>query len=168
MEIKNYTPVEAVKAVNQELKKLFEGKKYSGQGQRKELKFFEFQFPVDFGNDEDVDTLTAASPFILTKADGWSIDAMDKPEVVDLNLIVCTYDNNYADDAVLDLYNIMQDIAQHFKIHNIIGGYFVVQLPINCALQQDDTSPYYFSSIDMSVTTPVMSNENNPDIERLI
>lgn len=168
MVAENYTPVEAVKAVTAELKALFKGKKYSGQGKKKELNFFEFQFPVDYGDDEDADTLMAAAPFVLVKADGWSIETMDKPEMVDLNLIICTYDNQYANDAVLDLYNIMQDIAQHFKTHNIFGGYMTVQFPINCAIQQDDTSPYYFSSVDLSVTTPAMSNEHNAEIERLI
>lgn len=42
------------------------------------------------------------------------------------------------------------------------------QLPIDCAIQQDDTSPYYFATVQMDVTCPSMSSENNPEIEELI
>ena len=79
----NYTPVDAVKCLHEELEKLFEGKTFSGQGKDKPLNIFDFEFPTDFGNDEDVDTVAAAAPFILVKAAGWSIDKMEEPELVD-------------------------------------------------------------------------------------
>ena len=120
----NYTPVDAVKCLHEELEKLFEGKTFSGQGKDKPLNIFDFEFPTDFGNDEDVDTVAAAAPFILVKAAGWSIDKMEEPELVDMSMIICTYQTpsrNKAEGArdmkapaVLDLYNIMQDLAQHF------------------------------------------------------
>ena len=50
----------------------------------------------------------------------------------------------------------------------IFGDYFNVLLPIDCAIQQDDTSPYYFATVQMDVTCPSMSSENNPEIEELI
>lgn len=142
------------------------------------LYIFDFEFPTDFGNDEDVDTVAAAAPFILVKAAGWSIDKMEEPELVDMSLIICTYQTpsrNKAEGArdmkapaVLDLYNIMQDLAQHFRVYNVFGDYFNVLLPIDCAIQQDNTSPYYFATVQMDVTCPSMSSENNPEIEVLI
>lgn len=125
-----------------------------------------------------VDTVAAAAPFILVKAAGWSIDKMEEPEMVDMSLIICTYQTPIRNKeegvrdkkapAVLDLYNIMQDIGQHFRVYNIFGDYFNVLLPIDCAIQQDDTSPYYFATVQMDVTCPSMSSENNPEIEELI
>ena len=82
----NYTPVDAVKCLHEELEKLFEGKTFSGQGKDKPLNIFDFEFPTDFGNDEDVDTVAAAAPFILVKAAGWSIDKMDDRLVILLNI----------------------------------------------------------------------------------
>lgn len=173
-----YTPVDAVKRLRKELEKLFAGKTFSGQGENKALKFFELEFPTDFGDDEDVDTVAAAAPFILVKASGWSIDKMSEPEIVDMSLIICTYQTPIRNEdenkravkapAVLDLYNIMQDISQHFRVYNIFGDYFNVMLPIDCAIQQDDTRPYYFATVQMDVTCPSMSSENNPEIEELI
>lgn len=103
---------------------------------------------------------------------------MEEPELVDMNLIICTYQTpsrNKAEGArdmkapaVLDLYNIMQDLAQHFRVYNVFGDYFNVLLPIDCAIQQDNTSPYYFATVQMDVTCPSMSSENNPEIEVLI
>lgn len=163
---------------DEELDKLFAGKTFSGQGKNKPLNIFDFEFPTDFGNDEDVDTVAAAAPFILVKAAGWSIDKMEEPEMVDMSLIICTYQTPIRNKeegvrdkkapAVLDLYNIMQDIGQHFRVYNIFGDYFNVLLPIDCAIQQDDTSPYYFATVQMDVTCPSMSSENNPEIEELI
>lgn len=91
MRASNYTPVDAVKKLHEELDKLFAGKTFSGQGKNKPLNIFDFEFPTDFGNDEDVDTVAAAAPFILVKAAGWSIDKMEEPEMVDMSLIICTY-----------------------------------------------------------------------------
>lgn len=178
MNINNYTPVDAVRTLRDELTKLFKGKTFSGQGEHKPLNIFTFEFPTDFGNDEDTDTVAAASPFILVKASGWSVDKADEPELVELSLIICTYQsttrnkNEYAKlmkaPAAMDLYNIMQDITQHFRTHPIFGGYYNVLLPIDCAIQQDDTSPYYFATVQLDVTCPGMSSENNPEIEVLI
>ena len=56
MRASNYTPVDAVKKLHEELDKLFAGKTFSGQGKNKPLNIFDFEFPTDFGNDEDVDT----------------------------------------------------------------------------------------------------------------
>ena len=91
MRASNYTPVDAVKKLHEELDKLFAGKTFSGQGKNKPLNIFDFEFPTAFGNDEDVDTVAAAAPFILVKAAGWSIDKMEEPEMVDMSLIICTY-----------------------------------------------------------------------------
>ena len=178
MRASNYTPVDAVKKLHEELDKLFAGKTFSGQGKNKPLNIFDFEFPTDFGSEEDVDTVAAAAPFILVKAAGWSIDKMEEPEMVDMSLIICTYQTpirnkeegvrDKKSPAVLDLYNIMQDIGQHFRVYNIFGDYFNVLLPIDCAIQQDDTSPYYFATVQMDVTCPSMSSENNPEIEELI
>ena len=116
MRASNYTPVDAVKKLHEELDKLFAGKTFSGQGKNKPLNIFDFEFPTDFGNDEDVDTVAAAAPFILVKAAGWSIDKMEEPEMVDMSLIICTYQTPIRNKeegvrdkkapAVLDLYNI--------------------------------------------------------------
>lgn len=178
MKESNYTPVDAVKCLHKELEKLFKGKTFSGQGEDKKLNIFDFEFPTDYGNDEDVDALTAAAPFILVKAAGWSIDKMEEPELVDMSMIICTYQTpsrSKAEEmrdikapAVLDLYNIMQDITQHFRVHNVFGDYFNVLLPIDCAIQQDNTAPYYFATVQMDVTCPSMSSESNPEIEVLI
>lgn len=54
MRASNYTPVDAVKKLHEELDKLFAGKTFSGQGKNKPLNIFDFEFPTDFGNDEDV------------------------------------------------------------------------------------------------------------------
>ena len=117
MRASNYTPVDAVKKLHEELDKLFAGKTFSGQGKNKPLNIFDFEFPTDFGNDEDVDTVAAAAPFILVKAAGWSIDKMEEPEMVDMSLIICTYQTPIRNKeegvrdkkapAVLDLYNII-------------------------------------------------------------
>ena len=49
MRASNYTPVDAVKKLHEELDKLFAGKTFSGQGKNKPLNIFDFEFPTDFG-----------------------------------------------------------------------------------------------------------------------
>ena len=45
MRASNYTPVDAVKKLHEELDKLFAGKTFSGQGKNKPLNIFDFEFP---------------------------------------------------------------------------------------------------------------------------
>ena len=123
-----------------------------------------------------MDTLAAAAPFVLVKAAGWSTD-IEEPVMIDMSMVICTYQTPARSKeeieklkkapALLDLYNIMQDISQHFKVHNVFGEYFNVLMPITCVIQQDDTKPYYFSTVQMDITGPSMSRENNPEVEAL-
>ena len=102
---------------------------------------------------------------------------IEEPEIIDMSMVICTYQTPARSKeeieklkkapALLDLYNIMQDISQHFKVYNVFGDYFNVLMPITCVIQQDDTKPYYFSTVQMDVTGPSMSRENNPEVEAL-
>jgi hypothetical protein len=163
-----YTPFMAQKAMREELEALFEGKTFNGQGGEKPLNFYEGDLPIDMGDDEDVDTMKAAAPFVVAEVTGGSIDDRNEPQMLQMMLTICTYDTDVQRQGKLDVINIIEDIIQHFCAFHVFGKRFAVTLPMDWAIQQDDTAPYYFGAVILTVTTPSMTSANDPNVEALI
>lgn len=160
------------KALCDELKKLFDGKKYSGQQSKKALKIFEQCLPVDEGNDEDVDTDAAASPYIVAILSGGMINSPDTTQIVSVMLTICCYDDGLEREGYQDVMNIIEDIVQHFREYPQFGGAFEVMFEpdheITWALQMDDTRPYYFGAALLDITSPSMTGDQNTNWRNMI
>ena len=160
------------KALCDELKKLFDGKKYSGQQSKKALKIFEQGLPVDKGNDEDVDTDAAASPYIVVILAGGMINSPDTTQIVSVMLTICCYDDGLEREGYQDVMNIIEDIVQHFRGYPQFGDAFEVMFEpdheITWVLQMDDTRPYYFGAALLDITTPSMTGDQNENWRNMI
>lgn len=157
------------------LKKLFDGKTYSGQNGRKPLGIYKQNLPIpaDSNNDQnadddDVDTEAAAAPFIVVKVAGSSVSSPSQPQTAEIMLTICCYDTGTDRQGSLDVINIQEDIKQRFCSSPRFGGPFCVLMPLVFALQVDDTYPYYFGNAVFDITAPAMTQENDKEIEALI
>ena len=68
--IAGFTTAMMQDALCDELRNLFAGRKFNGQGGLKALKVFRQNLPIDTGLDEDADTDAAASPYIVVLLEG--------------------------------------------------------------------------------------------------
>ena len=153
------TPQLCQDAMVEMLEELFEGKKYSGQDGKKALKIFKQDLPIPEDTDADVDTNQSPAPYIVVCMNGGTIQEEDKPQVIDMSLVICAYDSGPEREAYRDVANIKEDIVQRVCAKPYFGGTFTILKPIAWAMQEDDTHPYYYAAITLSCTAPAMSQE---------
>ena len=157
--IAGFTTAMMQDALCDELRNLFDGRKFNGQGGLKALKVFRQNLPIDTGLDEDTDTDAAASPYIVVLLEGGKIYNPKDAKVVSTTLTVCCYDEGNERDGFRDVQNILEAIEQHFCVKPFFGGAFTVlkghEHYFEDALQMDDTWPYYFGALSFDVSVPV-------------
>ena len=165
--IAGFTTAMMQDALCDELRNLFAGRVFNGQGGLKALKVFRQNLPIDTGLDEDADTDAAASPYIVVLVEGGKIYDMNSPKVVSVTLTVCSYDEGNKREGFRDVQNILETIEQWLCQRPHFGGAFTVLLGheknIEDALQMDDTWPYYFGALSFDVTVPVPTSESTFD-----
>lgn len=160
------TPNLCQDAMVEMLEELFEGKKYIGQEGRKGLKVYKQDLPVPQENDVDADTDAAAAPYIVVKMNGGQIETDDSPQTMEISLIICTYDAGYDRQGWLDVANIKEDIVQRVCTKPYFGGIFTIPKPVTWAMQDDDTSPYYFGAVTFNATAPALTQDT--ELEELL
>lgn len=160
------TPRLAQSALADEMRKLFEGKKYAGQEGRKELNVFEQDTPIPQGDDDDVDTDRANAPYVVVQMDGGAVNTPDNPQMVDFTLVICAFDRGADRQGYQDVANIKEDIVQRFCTAPYFGGAYTIQYPITWAMQMDDTYPYYYGAVLLKCTTPAMTCDT--EMEELV
>lgn len=151
------TPYMAQLAMNEALEKLFQGRKFCGQQERKPLRFFAQEIPVAVEGDEEADTDAAYAPYIVTKVTGFNSPEGAEPMGVEMTLVVCAFDISNERQGYRDVLNICTEVVQRFRAMPAFGGACTVQGEINVAISQDDTHPYYFAAIRMDTTTHNMT-----------
>jgi hypothetical protein len=151
------TPYMMQIAMNEELKQLFDGKKFCGQEGLKALRFFEQELPIDVEGDAEADVDMAYAPYVVTKISAFDSPVGDKPLGVELALIICAFDLSNARQGYRDVLNIATDIVQHFRAMPTFGKCCTVDGEINVAMSDDDIHPYYFASVRMDCTTHNMT-----------
>lgn len=112
--IAGFTTAMMQDALCDELRNLFAGRKFNGQGGLKALKVFRQNLPIDTGLDEDADTDAAASPYIVVLLEGGKIYNPQDAKVVSATLTVCCYDEGNERDGFRDVQNILKRLSSTF------------------------------------------------------
>lgn len=153
------TPELCQDAMVEMLEELFEGKFFSGQTGRKELKVYEQDLPIPQENDSDTDTDAAAAPYIVVRLSDGVVKGDNDPQEMNLSLIICAYDTGLTRQGWKDVANIKEDIVQRACAKPYFGGAFTILKPITWAFQEDDTHPYYFGAVNLICTAPAMTQD---------
>lgn len=153
------TPQLCQDAMIEMLQELFAGKKYNGQEGRKALKIYKQDLPIPEDNDEDVDTDKASAPYIVVRMAGGEIKNDNSTQVVEFSIVICAYDEGIKREGYQDVANIKEDIVQRACTAPYFGGAFTILKPIVWAMQQDDTTPYYFGAVSLNCTAPAMTQD---------
>ena len=159
-----HTSEMAHQAMVEELEKLFDGKKYSGQEGPKPLKVFKQFLPVPTDNDDDVDTAAANCPCIICKLLSGNFAATGEAQLLMFQLVIATYDRDVSRQGYIDVVNIKEAITQHFLAEPSFGGSFVVQYPMAWAIQEESTVPYYWGVVNFYVSAPARKNIQVEDL----
>lgn len=153
------TPRLCQMALRELLEELFKGKKYNGPAGLRAVGFYEQEIPMPTQSDYDADTEDAPAPFIIVRSEAGKIPDDDSPQIMDMSIIMCTYDNSTQRTGWQDVVNMRERIIQKICSEPYFGGAFTIKKPISWAMQQDDTHPYYYGVITLKVTAPALSQD---------
>ena len=127
--ITGYTSEMCQQAMMDELEELFRDMKFTGQEGEKPLKIYKQFLPTQTDNDDDIDTNDAMYPCIIVIESSGEVDNDHDPQLVLMQLVICSYDRGIDRQGYVETVNIKETIMQHFKRKPVFGGAFEVGYP---------------------------------------
>ena len=146
-------------ALAEELKKLFQGRKYNSPAGLRGITVYQQEVPISLENDSDADTENALTPFLIVRQEAGRVQDDDSPQRVEMSVILCAYGEDRERQGWQDVVNMREPIIQYLCSHPYFGGAFTVLRPITWEMQQDDTHPYYYGVINLTCTSPALSQD---------
>lgn len=152
------------RAVIDELKELFDGKKYTSPEGERALRFYKQFLPISTSDDDEVETDESPFPCIIVKLSSGEITKVNQPQKVLVQVIVASYDTGLDRQGYVDVVNIKEDIVQHFLSHPSFGGAFSLAYPCEWELSDDDFDYYYWGVVNLIISIPAKANEMAEDL----
>lgn len=144
-----------------EFKSLFAGKTYMNSlGHRVELKCFVHSLPVKRGDDDAPTDEDVPEPYIVSEITGGKQQTEDSPHVASVAVVVCVCDDNTARNGHKDAMAIIEKVLERFGKNPSLAGKFVLQRPLEWALSDEDTYPYYYGGLLMHWEIPAIEKED--------
>lgn len=153
------TPKMVQMAAAETVRQVFKGKRFNSPTGPKALNVFEQDIYVPEGSDEDVDTELAVMPYVIVRLAGGEVKDDNSTQTVEITFIVGAYDDSGKRIGWDDVLNILEDLMKHFCNVRNIGENSHILLPIEWAMQEDDSQPYYFGAMRATVTVPAYTTE---------
>lgn len=151
-----------------ELARLFEDVRFDNtKGERVPLNIYKQFLPVRTAKDIP-DTVTDVEleegifdaeaeimpfPYILVRVETGEIKKIDGEQTVNISLIIGTVDNNPDNQGYKDILNIIHKIYERFSKHAILAGEYECLTPIEWALQEEESFPFFFGGMALTFET---------------
>lgn len=151
------TPLELQHALRRELETLFPEECYApadDSGELRKISVFEQQLPEP-PEDED-----EPAPYIIVRLLKGEIDDPDSPHRVSVVLIICIRDDTEENSGHAAVMNVIDKITHRFLREPLLDRRYEAVLPLNWALQDEDTAPYYIGGVEMSFEIPAVRRED--------
>lgn len=88
-------------------------------------------------------------PYVIVRLMEGEQKDFNEPQLVELALIICVYDNALTRAGSLDVLHAIQRIQHRFACNRVVGQ-AVLNRPPKWVMQQEDTHPYYFGAVSLS------------------
>lgn len=134
--------------LKKEIESLLEHKMFqSPDGTEKKVSVFE-QFIPAMQNEDDTDPF----PYVIVRLESGTIPDIDKMQETVVTLLLGVYDDSgyRGHDAIMEM---MQAIANRFCDDNILAKRYELQHPIEWAMQDEESYPYYFGAMSLTFTS---------------
>jgi len=151
--------------LTEELKVIFKDFRLDGQdGERRGINIYEQSVPVQEA-EEIPDTVTdeeleegiynakereALFPYIIVRLMDGKVEAVDGAQTVNVNLLIGVIDRSHSNQGHKDVLNIMQEIYRRFSRNPLLAKYYECVPPIEWALQDEPSYPYFFGGMALT------------------
>lgn len=90
-------------------------------------------------------------PYVIVRLNNGNIENQTSPHKVSVYLLVGIYDDAMENQGHRAVLEIMEVIQQHYEETPLLSGKFVFTDPVNWALQDEESYPYFFGGLEISV-----------------
>lgn len=98
-------------------------------------------------------------PYVIVRLPGGELPGQDERQKVEVVLVVCVHDPDPKRQGFRDALHIVNKIMAHYGKNGIVGGRYEVQYPIKWVTQEEDTHPYYFAAMALTLSAPAIFKE---------
>lgn len=172
---KGLTPKAAHDAMVAEMEQLFDGMTFTGRkGEQVPLNIYGQFFPIQSAHDNialnDLQRLKELAPSLQVRIEGGAVKAPHAQQQVTFIITACAFDRGKERDGITEVYIITQEIMNHFMEDPYFGSMFETQFPMDWAIQQEETAPFYYGAVSIPVALPVavVRSSRNKTMEDLL
>lgn len=154
------TQVFLLDALVEDLQRLF--KHYvlkNSLGVERTVRVYMQDLPIREGDDEDSDPEAPQEPYIVVRLQKGELSGSGVRQTVGAVLLVCVFDEDRGRQGYRDALHIVNEIMLHYGKNGVVGRRYELQYPIEWAMQDDDTHPYYFAGVGLHFGTPAIFRE---------
>ncbi|MCD8204717.1 MAG: hypothetical protein LUC16_02700 [Coprobacillus sp.] len=108
----------------------------------------------------DVSNVPEPFPYIIVRANQGVIETIEGEQEVEFYLLIGVYDNRLDNQGHKDVLNIIQDIYERFSKCALLDHRYECAMPIEWALQDEESYPYYFGGMTLRFLTHPIRRED--------
>lgn len=163
----------------EELKRIFTGfqLKAPATGELTDVHVYKQNLPIPAPvtpSDEDLDPsvieeglgLTDAEnaedpyPYALVRVTEGKIEKIDGEQAVEVFLLFGVFDDDLENQGHKDILNMIQKVYERFSKNAILAARYECVMPINWALQEEESYPYYIGGMTLNFVTHPIRRED--------
>lgn len=99
-------------------------------------------------------------PYILVRVQEGIIEKIDGDQAVDVNLLIGVYNHDRRNQGHKDVMNIIQKIYERFAKNAILANRYECVMPMEWALQEEESYPYFFGGMALRFETASIRRED--------
>lgn len=137
-------PIELQDLLVEELKSLFDGFRLKNvKGEVVPLNIYPQSLPAKQHEDDD-----EHFPYVIIKYMESEEPSEEDPSESKMYFIAGVYDEDDNNQGYRDAANIINKIEKHLMRGKFFGDRYEIVYPVKCAVNEEDTSPYYFGGLE--------------------
>lgn len=143
-------------ALVKEIGAIFSGELFKDSaGEYGKMKIFEQNLPIR--EDEDAPD---PIPYIIVRLETGTTKSGVDPQEVLVTLLIGYFDDSTENRGHKGVLGIIQKIHERFEKEPMLAHQFMFQDPLDWALQDEESFPYYFGAISMTFQTAAIRKED--------
>lgn len=99
-------------------------------------------------------------PYIIVRLEDGIFDKIDREQTTHINLLFGVIDRNPDNQGYKDVLNMIQRITERFEKNPGLAGKYACLPPIEWALQEEGSYPYFFGGMAMTFETAPIVRED--------
>lgn len=140
---------------------LFAGRTFKNSlGNDVPLKSFVHSLPVKLGHAESETDADYPEPYIVSEVSGGKQATEHEAHLVTVAVVICVCDDNTARHGHQDILSIIHRIIERFNKNPVLAGRFNMRFPVEWALSDEDTYPYYYGGLLMHWEVAAIEKED--------